>query len=69
MGFDATSLVLQVIKENGANNVSAAQLSQALAAVRNYKGASGPVTFDPSMRVNVEAEIMKIKDKQFIRVQ
>ena len=69
MGFDAAALVLQVIKDNGTTGVSAAQLSQALAAVRNYKGASGPVTFDPAMRVNVEAEIMKIKDKQFIRVQ
>jgi ABC-type branched-subunit amino acid transport system substrate-binding protein len=69
MGFDAASLVLQVLRDNGTSNVSAAQLSQALAEVRNYKGASGPVTFDPAMRVNVEAGIMKIKDKQFIRVQ
>jgi ABC-type branched-chain amino acid transport systems, periplasmic component len=69
MGFDATSLVLQVIKDNGAGSASTAQISQALAAVRNYKGASGPISFDPMARVNTEAEIMKIRDKQFIRVQ
>jgi ABC-type branched-subunit amino acid transport system substrate-binding protein len=69
MGFDAASLVLQVIKDRGAGSVSAAQLSQALAAVRNYKGASGPISFDPATRCNIEAAILKIKDKQFIRVQ
>ena len=69
MGFDAASLVLQVIKDRGAGSASAAQLSQALAAVRNYKGASGPISFDPATRCNIEAAILKIKDKQFIRVQ
>ena len=69
LGFDAAELILQVIKDHGSNNASAAQISQALAAVKNYKGASGPITFDPTARVNTEAEIIKIEDKHFIRVQ
>ena len=69
LGFDAAELILQVIKDHGSNNASAAQISQALAAIKNYKGASGPITFDPIARVNTEAEIIKIEDKHFIRVQ
>jgi ABC-type branched-subunit amino acid transport system substrate-binding protein len=69
LGFDAAALVLQAIKDDGGAGASASQLSQSLSSVKNYKGASGPISFDPALRVNTEAEIMKIKDKQFIRVQ
>jgi hypothetical protein len=31
--------------------------------------ASGPISFDGGQRINTEASIIKIKDKQFIRVQ
>ena len=57
------------MKDNGGAGASASQLSQSLSMVKGFKGASGPVSFDPLLRVNTEAEIMKIKDKQFIRVQ
>lgn len=69
LGFDAAQLVLQAVKDNGGAGASASQLSQSLSMVKGFKGASGPVSFDPLLRVNTEAEIMKIKDKQFIRVQ
>ncbi|HAJ80687.1 MAG TPA: hypothetical protein DCO75_13060 [Fibrobacteres bacterium] len=69
LGYDATMLALQSIKDKGGDRATAAQIAQVLTSVKNYKGASGPVSFDPVLRVNREAAIMKIKDKQFIRVQ
>mgnify|MGYP001570075110 CR=1 FL=1 len=69
LGYDAASLALQAIKDKGGDRAAAAQIAQAIASVKNYKGASGPISFDPVTRVNGEAAIMKIKDKQFIRVQ
>jgi len=56
------------LKEAG-SSASASQIQQALASIKNYKGASGPISFDPEKRINAEASIIKIKDKQFIRVQ
>jgi ABC-type branched-subunit amino acid transport system substrate-binding protein len=69
LGYDAASLLLQAIKDKGGDKVSASQIAQALSSVKGYKGASGVISFDPAQRVNTEAAIMKIKDKQFIRVQ
>jgi ABC-type branched-subunit amino acid transport system substrate-binding protein len=69
LGYDATMLALQAIKDKGGDHAGASQIAQALAAIKNYKGASGTISFDPVTRVNSEAVIMKIKDKQFLRVQ
>jgi branched-chain amino acid transport system substrate-binding protein len=69
LGYDAAALALQAIKDKGGDHATAEQIAQAIASVKNYKGASGPISFDPVTRVNSEAAIMKIKDKQFIRVQ
>jgi ABC-type branched-subunit amino acid transport system substrate-binding protein len=69
LGYDAASLILQAVKDKGGDRAAASQIAQALSSVKNYKGASGQISFDPAGRVNTEAAIMKIKDKQFIRVQ
>ena len=68
LGYDAASLIVAALRQAG-NSASAPQIAQALAAIKNYKGASGPISFDASQRINTEASIIKIKDKQFIRVQ
>jgi|WetSurMetagenome_2_1015567.scaffolds.fasta_scaffold00022_22 ABC-type branched-subunit amino acid transport system substrate-binding protein len=68
LGYDAASLLAQALRQAGAQ-APASQLCQTLASIRNYKGASGVVTFDPSFRINTAASIIMIKDKQFIRVQ
>jgi ABC-type branched-subunit amino acid transport system substrate-binding protein len=68
MGFDAASLITLCLRDAG-GSPSAGQIAQALAKIKSYKGASGMISFDPSQRINTEAAIMKIKDKQFIRVQ
>jgi ABC-type branched-subunit amino acid transport system substrate-binding protein len=69
LGYDAAMLVLQAVKDKGGEKAAAAQIAQALSLVKGFKGASGLISFDPVGRVNTEAAIMKIKDKQFIRVQ
>jgi ABC-type branched-subunit amino acid transport system substrate-binding protein len=69
MGYDAANLIASCLREVGAGSPSADQISQALAKIKSYKGASGLISFDPAQRTNSEAAIMKIKDKQFIRVQ
>ena len=68
LGYDAAALISVALKEAG-SSASASQIQQALASIKNYKGASGPISFDPEKRINAEASIIKIKDKQFIRVQ
>lgn len=68
LGYDAMSLIAAALRQTGVS-ASAPQISQALAAIKNFKGASGTVTFDQNLRINTEAAIIKIKDKQFIRVQ
>ncbi|HMD69377.1 MAG TPA: ABC transporter substrate-binding protein [Chitinivibrionales bacterium] len=68
LGYDAAALITQALRQAGVS-ASASQISQALASIKNYKGASGLVSFDPAQRINTEASIIKIKDKQFIRVQ
>jgi ABC-type branched-subunit amino acid transport system substrate-binding protein len=69
LGYDAASLVFQAIRDKGGDKTSASQIAQALASVKGYRGASGVISLDPTQRVNTEAAIMKIKDKQFLRVQ
>ncbi len=69
LGYDAATLLLQAVKEKGGDRAGASNIAQALSAVKNFKGASGLISFDQAGRVNTEAAIMKIKDKQFIRVQ
>lgn len=68
MGYDAACLITRCLRDAG-GSPSASQISQALAKIKGYKGASGMISFDPSLRINSDAAIMKIKDKQFIRVQ
>jgi ABC-type branched-subunit amino acid transport system substrate-binding protein len=68
LGYDAASLIVAALRQAG-TSASAPQISQALSAIKGYKGASGPVSFDSGQRINTEASIIKIKDKQFIRVQ
>jgi ABC-type branched-subunit amino acid transport system substrate-binding protein len=68
LGYDAASLLLNAVRSTG-SNLSAQKISPALSAVKGYKGASGMISFDPVLRINTETAIMKIKDKQFIRVQ
>jgi ABC-type branched-subunit amino acid transport system substrate-binding protein len=70
LGYDAASLITRCLRDIGGGGAPTAdQISQALVKIKGYKGASGLISFDPSQRKNSEAAIMKIKDKQFIRVQ
>ena len=68
LGYDAASLIAAALRQTG-TSASAPQIAQALSAIKGYKGASGPISFDGGQRINTEASIIKIKDKQFIRVQ
>jgi ABC-type branched-subunit amino acid transport system substrate-binding protein len=68
LGYDAASLISAALRQAG-TSASAPQIAQALSAIKGYKGASGPISFDGGQRINTEASIIKIKDKQFIRVQ
>lgn len=68
LGYDAASLIAAALRQTG-TSASALQIAQALSAIKNYRGASGPISFDGGQRINTEASIIKIKDKQFIRVQ
>jgi ABC-type branched-subunit amino acid transport system substrate-binding protein len=70
MGYDAASMITHCLRDIGAGAAPTAdQISQALEKIKGYKGTSGMISFDPAQRINTEAAIMKIKDKQFIRVQ
>jgi ABC-type branched-subunit amino acid transport system substrate-binding protein len=70
LGYDAASLIIRCLRDiGGSGSPTSDQISQALAKIKGYKGASGLISFDPSQRKNTEASIIKIKDKQFIRVQ
>jgi ABC-type branched-subunit amino acid transport system substrate-binding protein len=68
LGYDAASLIAAALRQAG-TSASAPQIAQALSSIKGYKGASGPISFDGGQRINTEASIIKIKDKQFIRVQ
>jgi ABC-type branched-subunit amino acid transport system substrate-binding protein len=68
LGYDAASLITVALRQAG-TSASAPQIAQALSAIKGYRGASGPISFDGGQRINTEASIIKIKDKQFIRVQ
>jgi ABC-type branched-subunit amino acid transport system substrate-binding protein len=70
LGFDAACLITHCLRDIGqGTSPTADQISQELEKIKGYKGASGMISFDPAQRINTEATIMKIKDKQFIRVQ
>jgi ABC-type branched-subunit amino acid transport system substrate-binding protein len=69
MGYDAASLIIAALRDAGSQTPTPTQISQYLGKVKGYKGASGMVSFDPKEHVNSETAIMKIKDKQFLRVQ
>ena len=70
LGYDAANLITRCLRDIGGSGAPTAdQISQALVKIKGYKGASGLISFDPAQRKNSEAAIMKIKDKQFIRVQ
>jgi branched-chain amino acid transport system substrate-binding protein len=68
LGFDAATLMLKAVQETGdASNTKA--VAQWIAAVRDYSGASGRITFDQASGANIEAAIVKISDKEFVRIQ
>jgi ABC-type branched-subunit amino acid transport system substrate-binding protein len=68
LGYDAASLIVTALRQAG-SSASGPEIARALSAIKGYKGASGPVSFDPAQRINTEASIIKIRDKQFLRVQ
>ncbi len=68
LGYDGASLITKCLKELG-SSPTPAQLSAALSKIKGYSGASGMISLDQGQRINSEATILKIKDKQFIRVQ
>jgi branched-chain amino acid transport system substrate-binding protein len=68
LGYDAANLICAAMRQAGMS-APVSQLSQALSSIKGYRGASGSISFDQSQRINTDASIMKIKDKQFIRVQ
>jgi len=69
LGYDAASLIVSIMRTTGSQPLNAVQIAQALAKVKEYQGATGAITIDPVLRINTEAAILKIRDKQFIRVQ
>jgi ABC-type branched-subunit amino acid transport system substrate-binding protein len=68
LGYDAAALVCNVFRTEG-DEVSARQIVNALQSVRQYQGLSGLISFDQVRGVNTEAAIVKISDRQFLRVQ
>ncbi|MDR2591976.1 MAG: penicillin-binding protein activator [Chitinispirillales bacterium] len=66
MGYDAAMLVIKATADAGGFDI--AKLRKALAAVKEYSGLSGLITFDPVTGANGEAIIMKVTDKGFVRV-
>jgi branched-chain amino acid transport system substrate-binding protein len=68
MGYDAAELLLRALQqakwETDVKRVCAALLS-----INGYEGVSGRISFDPVTGANTEAAIVKIADKQFVRIQ
>lgn len=63
-GYDAARLVMEGWE---AGHRSRSGLRRYLAAVRNYDGASGRVSFTPSRRVNSELTLLRIDDRGRLR--
>ncbi len=63
-GYDAARLVMEGWE---AGHRSRSELRRYLAAVRNYEGASGRVSFTPSRRVNSELTLLRIDGRGRLR--
>ena len=65
LSYDAANLVLEAMEQedNDANSIA-----ENLYKIQNYQGISGLISFDSDGK-NSEAAIMKINNKQFVRVQ
>ena len=63
-GYDAARLVMEGWE---AGHRSRSELRKYLAAVRNYEGASGRVSFTPSRRVNSELTLLRIDGRGRLR--
>jgi branched-chain amino acid transport system substrate-binding protein len=60
--FDATSIVLEAIKQKGANREA---IKEYLTTLKGYKGATGVHDFDPNGDVLKEPERLVVKDGKF----
>lgn len=67
LAFDAARLVLQAIDKCGGDDPK--EIAALLRAVSGYRGASGVISFLGADGANTEAAIVKIKDREFIRIQ
>jgi ABC-type branched-subunit amino acid transport system substrate-binding protein len=68
LGYDAAELICTVFRTEG-TGCPPARIIKSLQAVKGYRGVSGLISFDQFKGVNTEAAIVKISDKQFLRVQ
>ncbi|MCL2242092.1 MAG: penicillin-binding protein activator, partial [Chitinispirillia bacterium] len=66
MGYDAAQLVIKAVTETGGTD--AVKLRKAVAAVQDYSGLSGKVSFDPQTGANSEVLIMKVTENGLVRV-
>ncbi|MBN2188613.1 MAG: ABC transporter substrate-binding protein, partial [Chitinispirillaceae bacterium] len=70
LGFDAGTVAAAALEKNtGDRRGTAARMSESIAAVQKFEGASGVITIDRTGRTNSEAVILKITPSGFIRIQ
>lgn len=68
LGYDAASLIVSLLSNRG-GAIAGPEIAAALRKLQGYRGVSGLVSFDPSTGVNTEAGIVKISNRQFVRVE
>ncbi len=68
LGYDAAQLVLKALEQNGWDT-NPKKVAQALRSMSVHQGISGRVSFDPKTGANSEAAIVKISNKEFVRLQ
>lgn len=68
LGYDAGRLMITAL-EQAQWDSDADGIARILRNTSDYQGVSGRVSFDPKSGANSEAAIMKITNKQFVRIQ
>ena len=66
LGYDSLQLVAQAIRQE---NPSPAGVHRGLSSLRNFVGATGPCTFDPSGNINRKVKMVRVKKGAFVHLE
>lgn len=69
LSYDAAGLLMAAMRQAGGTGIPGpSQIRDALSAVTNYDGVTGPISIDADRNANKPAVIMQVRDGGFVRI-